>query len=298
MCDSVTGYCLKYFIYSAKDVELSTGHGFTYNIVNKLLNNYINKDHVLYTDNFYTSIKLAKCLLSLGSHLVGTLRKNSKLFPKLWHRTMYHDEIYKVFDDNGNVAYRWRIGTKWDPHILSTITDGRDISTPSRPGVEPIIKPDMVLNYTKFMGGVDKFDQLRNYYPVGHHTKKWCKVLFFNLLDMAITNAYICYKNKHENVKILIYKKLIVNQLFGNVDIRRKQYSIDEPTISGPAIVIINNHRLVNSGKFRMCMLCEQENRKTISNGSIRSKYRCIKCNKAFCGFAKRDCFVKYHNNL
>ena len=147
------------------------------------------------------------------------------------------------------------------------------------------------------MGGVDKFDQLRNYYPVGHHTKKWWKVLFFNLLDMAITNAYICYKNKHENVTILIYKKLLVNQLFGNVDIRRKRCSIDEPTISGPAIVIINNHRLVNSGKLRMCMLCAQENRKTISNGSIRSKYRCIKCNKAF-WFAKRDCFVKYHNNL
>ena len=107
---------------------------------------------------------------------------------------MYPDENYKVSDDNGIVACRWRIGTNRDLHILSTITDGRDISTPSRPGVEPIIKPDMVLNYTKFMGGVDKFDQLRNYYPVGHHTKKWWKVLFFNLLDMAITNAYIVIK--------------------------------------------------------------------------------------------------------
>ena len=72
---------------------------------------------------------------------------------------------------------------------------------------------------------------------------------------MVITNAYICYKNKHENVTILIYKKLLVKLLFGNVDIRRKRCSIDEPIISGAAIVIINNHRLVNSGQLRMCLL-------------------------------------------
>ena len=86
------------------------------------------------------------------------------------------------------------------------------------PCARPVIKPEMIVDYSRYMGGVDKFDQYRNYYPSGHHAKKWWKVLFFNLLDMAITNSYICYKNNHENVSLLDFKDKIVNELFHKVD--------------------------------------------------------------------------------
>ena len=110
------------------------------------------------------------------------------------------------------------------------------------------------------MGGVDKFAQYRNYYPSGHHTKKWWKVLFFNLLDMAITNSYICYKNNRDSS--LDFKEKIVNELFHKVDIRKKRSAMDESSTHGPSVCTHNDHVLINSGKSSTCLLCKQEGRK------------------------------------
>ena len=147
------------------------------------------------------------------------------------------------------------------------------------------------------MGGVDKFDQYKNYYPSGHHAKKWWKLLFFNLLDMAITNSYICYKNNHDNVSLLDFRDNIVNELFHKVDIRKKRSAMDEPSTHGPSISIHNEHVLINSGKSSICLLCKKEGRKA-PKGAILTKFKCTKCNKGFCYFAKRDYFNVYQNNL
>ena len=124
ICDSVTGYCLKCHIYTGREDSLSSDEGFTFNIVNKLISPYILYNHILYTDNFYTSIKLAKCMRNQKTHLVGTVRKHSKLFPKFWKQIVLPDENIKLVDCNGIVGCRWRIGNKRDLHILSTITNG------------------------------------------------------------------------------------------------------------------------------------------------------------------------------
>ena len=42
-------------------------------------------------------------------------------------------------------------------------------------GVESVEKPVMIQEYNKFMGGVDKADQLVTYYGFAHTTKKWWK---------------------------------------------------------------------------------------------------------------------------
>ena len=41
----------------------------------------------------------------------------------------------------------------------------------------------------KYMGGVDKNDQLREYYHVRLKSRKYYKYLFWMLFDVAITNA-------------------------------------------------------------------------------------------------------------
>ena len=47
-----------------------------------LMQPYLNKNHVLYTDNYYTSPTLAKYFLDNGTHLCGTVRPNRKHFCK------------------------------------------------------------------------------------------------------------------------------------------------------------------------------------------------------------------------
>ena len=45
------------------------------------------------------------------------------------------------------------------------------------------------------MGGVDRGDQLRGYYNCKVKSRKFYKYIFYFLLDVSITNAFILYKN-------------------------------------------------------------------------------------------------------
>ncbi|KAG8237593.1 hypothetical protein J437_LFUL003322 [Ladona fulva] len=50
-----------------------------------------------------------------------------------------------------------------------------------------IPRPESVMLYTTFMGGVDRVDQFRSYYDFGRTTKKWWKYLFAFVVNTAIT---------------------------------------------------------------------------------------------------------------
>ena len=171
--------------------------------------------------------------------------------------------------------------------MLSTISGGGDVEfTKKFPLVRPTIKSAMVVDYNKYKGGVDKFDQFRNYYSSGHHAKKWWKVLFFNFLDMAITNSHICHKLKYNN-SINSYS-ISVNYLSENFSAILLYGKIERHLMY---------HILVDNGNLIVCLYCAQKRRRA-PKSAIRTTIRCLKCNKGFCRYSKRDCFYKYHNFL
>ena len=51
--------------------------------------------------------------------------------------------------------------------------------------------PQSIQLYNQYMGGVDKNDQLRNYYHVRLKSRKFYKYHFWFVFDVSITNAYI-----------------------------------------------------------------------------------------------------------
>ena len=51
--------------------------------------------------------------------------------------------------------------------------------------------PSSIVAYNKFMGGVDRGDQLRSYYHVRLKSRKFYKYVFWFLFDVVVTNAYI-----------------------------------------------------------------------------------------------------------
>ena len=63
----------------------------------------------------------------------------------------------------------------------------------------PVECPDSIILYNKYMGGVDRGDQLRGYYCCRTKSKKFYKYLFYFLFDVAITNAFILYKHFHSH---------------------------------------------------------------------------------------------------
>ena len=61
-----------------------------------LMENYLGKEHTLYTDNFYTSPTLAPYFLKNKTHLVGTMRSN---------RYNYSKDIVTVNLEKGKASF-------------------------------------------------------------------------------------------------------------------------------------------------------------------------------------------------
>ena len=64
---------------------------------------------------------------------------------------------------------------------------------------ETNMKPDVVIDYTKFMKGVNHSDQMVSYIPLLRKTLKWWKKLTFHHLTLVMVQAHWLY-NKHRRV--------------------------------------------------------------------------------------------------
>jgi hypothetical protein len=53
------------------------------------------------------------------------------------------------------------------------------------------MKPQIVADYSRHRGFVDKGDRIANSYSICHPTVKWTKTLSFHLFNLAILNSYI-----------------------------------------------------------------------------------------------------------
>ena len=58
---------------------------------------------------------------------------------------------------------------------------------------DKVTKPNMIIAYNKYMGGVDKYDQCLNYYLVGQKSLQCWKCTFFRLVELAVVNAMVIY---------------------------------------------------------------------------------------------------------
>ena len=99
--------------------------------------------------------------------------------------------------------------------------------------------PTSVVDYIKYMRGVDRGDQLISLYNSGKRTKKWWKRIFYHCLEgkrtkkwwkrifyhcleAAVLNAYILYdKLLHTKTPLLQFKKDLAVELVGGRSYRK-----------------------------------------------------------------------------
>lgn len=60
---------------------------------------------------------------------------------------------------------------------------------------EKIESPDIIRIYSIYMGGVDSNDQLLQYSAFPSQSLKWWKKVFFQLINLAMVNAFILYRD-------------------------------------------------------------------------------------------------------
>ena len=150
-------------------------------------------NYQIYCDNYFSTCHLFEDFLRHGLYACGTTRSNRRGFPEtLKEISLSRGE--QVFCQRGNlVASVWM--DKKPVTMLSTLAQADVTHTAQRReknGSRVSVQcSDAVVLYNKYMAGVDKGDQLRQYYRVRTKCTKNYKYIFWFLFDVSITNAFI-----------------------------------------------------------------------------------------------------------
>ncbi|XP_048577744.1 piggyBac transposable element-derived protein 4-like [Nematostella vectensis] len=264
-----------------KDGGVQQGLG--YQVVYDLTRKVAGKGHHVFCDNFFTSVKLAEDLLKDSIYLCGTTRSNRKDFPAELKDAAAIKKLRRgesIFRQKGNVVCTiWK--DKKAVAFISTQCEAKGIETVNRRQKDgSILKVDslpVVTLYNKFMGGVDKADQYRQYYEVTRHAQKWWRYLFWFGLDVAVVNAHILMNlaPNHPSLTQLKFRVELARGLINGFSSRK--HAVHEGSIQ-------DGHWPMQMTKGR-CKRC-------LKNGITKfCRQGCEKCAKRYC----LNCF-KNHN--
>ena len=84
-----------------------------------------------------------------------------------------------------------------DPYVHNLTRKIPDDSDRRVSKVTCIPSPPQACDYTKFMGGIDRGDQLRAYHTCSRKAQYWWKKVLYFLIDIAWVNGYISYMQHH-----------------------------------------------------------------------------------------------------
>ena len=91
-------------------------------------------------------------------------------------------------------------------------------------GDREVQKPVVIDLYNRSMGGVDRADQLREYYSISRSSYKWYRYIFSFLIDVSIFNAFVLC-NYHRlsqgmgKLKQLKFRTGLAKQLIGDIQV-------------------------------------------------------------------------------
>lgn len=224
----------------SRDLEVSTKN------VLEMTQQYLNFGRTIYTDNWYTSVKLAQILLEQNTHLVGTLRANRNQNPKdVVTKKLKKGQFIAQQSDHGITVLKWK--DKRDVLMLSTKHSDSMIETRNKFG-QTISKPEIVIDYNKGKSLVDICDQKSSYHSPLRKSLKWYrKVAIDILLNTSVLNAMCLYnKINKKNIGITEFKETLVQEM-------RDEYDETNEDITE------GEHKLTKSGKKSRCKKCYDE---------------------------------------
>ena len=146
-------------------------------VLTSLLDDYLQKGYILYCDNFYTNPVLFSHLFTHGTGAYGTVRVNRKVMPT-FKKKLKKGEIDCHCSDE-LLVLTWH--DKWDVRMLTTVHNTSVVPTNkvNHKTGEVKHKPQCIVDYTKYMGAVDKSDMQVSLAECTCKAKKWYKKFFF-----------------------------------------------------------------------------------------------------------------------
>jgi hypothetical protein len=312
--DSATSYLYNFYMYRGKDEAADPELPATAAPVKRLMQSLSGSKvyHVVYLDNWYTSMECVKWLVQNKFGCVGTIKANRKNTPK--------DFMVKGTDKSGDPRGTMKqavcevegeevfFGSWKDKkavHMLSTLAS--HIETCFRRCKEngkwtkkefPI--PSVIKLYNKSMGGTDLFDYRLALYRVPLVAKKWACRIFDHFFMSVVLNAFILMKSARKLPDGYIYRTFVVNLMQQLV-----QEELQPPVNNNSSCRKHTSTILTNSGPF----VGFHSPRKMPDIGTQRQRCKCRICKSRVnimcetCGVYlciksapnEPTCFTKFH---
>ena len=217
---SRSGYLVHFKIYKGKGEVRPEGISATAYPVHALLEppRFHHRGHVLFTDNWYTSLQSVKLCGERGIHSVGTIKANRKGLPVapkkvagLRTTTMARGETRTrsaTFGDRKLFYTIWR--DRKPVRLLHTIptmngTCRRQVKDNRTKtwGRRQFQRATIIPVYNNNMGGTDKGDQGGTYYRPRVKTRNWITRIFAHFINIGCVNTLIITQHLSKVVGIL-----------------------------------------------------------------------------------------------
>ena len=300
ICDSDTGYCHSFRIYTGQDVTNPSLPAST-NVVIDMCDSLFNKGHTLFVDNWYTSPDLCKMVLERGTNIVGTVRPNRKNMPPSITSTKLKTGEHEIWSSNNILCLRWR--DKKDVYFLSSKHERADMTATGKlkrkRGQQPreeINKPRPCLEYQNGMKGVDLQDQVTALFPIMRRTVKGYRKIFFYILDICLFNSYIVHQALvNKTAHFTDFRIAIGRQLLESINL--PDYKVRGRPSSGPTPLRLQAKNWAHfpmripetankKNPSKRCFVCYQNKKRS------ETTWQCEKCEVAL---HLPECFKLFH---
>ena len=315
LADSSNGYTVDFDVYigraAGRDVSAK---GLGYDVVMKLIRNFLNQGYHLFVDNFYTSVTLFKDLFALGVPATGTMMETRREFPA----GLKNSKEWAKGKERG--AMRWErdppcLALQWiDNKVVSVLTTidsandhiqvNRKTKTAGVWSTKVVKQPKTISNYNKYMNAVDRSDQILATNNVLRKCLRWWKVLYFHLIDIAVVNSFILFKEhqakfpdneslrRPADYSLGNFREEIVRQLcnFPEYDVPPANSTVKPAP--PPMGEFETEHIPVFSKTRKRCVVCYKQGRGDLK---VNSFCRAPQCEKYMHVTTDRNCFAEFH---
>jgi len=168
---------------------------------------------------------------------------------------------------------------------ISSEFKGETVEATNRRGTVKM-KPETVVQYNRFMLGIDRQDQMIAYYSCERKTLRWCKKLPYIFLQICMLNSHLLYTKNVKKISYYDFQLSVINSLL----------SVKLNTTIVPQIPMSDTH-FPNKGaknyiRFirKRCKICATKGIRT------ETLYFCPKCEDKP-RLCIEPCFERYQQN-
>ena len=328
---SSDGVVLDFLIYSGKGTvsdDEKNQFGLGGAVVHRLIETIpTNENVVLFTDRYFTGLKIVEHLESKGILCTGTVMANrtgdvGKKLKDVKDSKMKRGEWVEYSrSDDKIVVMKWKDNKC--VHLMSSACGSQPEDNCQRWSKEQkqkvtVTRPAIVRTYNAHMGGIDLNDRFISYYRTSIRTRKWPVRVFAHFLDLAVVNSWVMYmrdckssethkKNRLSLLEFRLYlAEIMINCKADNITTPVGRPRLTErPSLSEPAAkkrrtaVSIPPKEVRYDGfeHWPEAIKGVNQSRCRVENCTGKSRIRCTKCNVFLC-LSNNNCFVKFHTKL